>query len=252
MTEKEKKKKDIDEIEIIKEIFQNEHMLDIVLSVILVKIFPKRKITFTVYKVKNTVYDEFKNDVSDTMRIAGIVCDAALDYCGVKSKKIDVVGIKEDVEKDKKEVMLVIGQKYYINKFIDLFGSTDIYGDDKTIRYLGKIFGYPKCCINAFVKDARKAREKGEHPMLYAYNRYVKQCEEAMLPVAYCKRHKIKEPVLPNMIIDVNNEEIFLHDTDKAVQHIPCNPFCRETWFDYAYFHSWKRRILHVMENMLE
>jgi len=225
------------------EINENNWLDDIIPSVIRVKIFQKCKVTYTGYEIaKNVDKETIVAMASNTAQIANCVCNNVLDWYGVRKKEIVWGRLLTQ-----RNIIFVVGEKYYVKRMGDLLENGDLYGDDKTIKYLGKILGYPKCCINAFVKDAQKSREVGKHPLSYAYDRYVKQCIQNRLPVSYCEVHKRKEPIIPYMILDKDGN---LLEADAGIHHIPCNPFCKETWFDYAYFNSWKNRVLYVMKQI--
>jgi len=237
-------KEKMDERKLINKILSNDYLWELTLCTIRVMVLPKCRVTLEYFEKKKEIDIDA---LHDALKLVQDVCNALLEYYGMKKRYI--VSAKVKGEKEPLHEVFIIGRrKNTVKKIVDLVVEKNLYKDTTTIRYLGKMFGYPKCCIDAFVKDAIAAKKERQHPLVYAYERYVQQSEDAGLPVRYCKTHKIKEPILPLMIITKD----YMPELDKGITHIPCSPFCNETWWNYAYFHSWKKRVVETLCRLKE
>ncbi|MCD6331155.1 MAG: DUF483 domain-containing protein [Thermoplasmata archaeon] len=117
-------------------------------------------------------------------------------------KKVVWARVKDDKGR---YVVFMAKDKKYISEVLDLFNRMDT----KSIRRLGNLFGYPKCCVDRYIKD----RKNGINP----HDRYLKQVKEMGLPY-----HEENGTCWTYPLLKVE-------DGVYSPFHIPCSPLCNET-----------------------
>lgn len=87
------------------------------------------------------------------------------------------------------------------------------YTREQSVRFMGGFCGYPKCCIDAYLKDLSVVEQQTRYSSIPAAKRFLEQC---------------KASNLPSLGITVDEEKDIV-DFTSVVPYVPCSPSCRDT-----------------------